>query len=276
MIVLCLISSTFGFEDLSQDMLSVILSYTMDIHSAQTILLVNNLFYFGTRDCLSHCRESVFEMYRTDFIEQLLPLFAQIEESNHDKIDIFQFFCSISTKSIDPALDPLSIFNTFKPKGLKTHPFDQQFEDLIYGLYPFIPCISTREYYYLIHLFILHLLPSTILLVDPLKPFESAILSNKFTFTHYLGYKDVLLPLMKEENLTASALVFNEIDIRGMLLIMGYWFCTIQGRKESKGLFNIFLKNMSCVLLLLKGLLTRKQVEIVDWKLTGFSLFEIV
>ena len=60
----CQISSTFGFEDLSQDMLSVILS-CIDTSSARNILLVSNKVYFGTRDCLSHCHESVFALIET-------------------------------------------------------------------------------------------------------------------------------------------------------------------------------------------------------------------
>jgi hypothetical protein len=48
-------------------------------------------------------------------------------------------------------LDPLNIFNTFDLKEeLKDYLFIHQFSDLIYGLYPFIPCISAREYYYLL------------------------------------------------------------------------------------------------------------------------------
>jgi hypothetical protein len=50
------ISSTFGFEDLSRDVLSVILSY-MDFNSARNMLLVNNMFYFGLRDYLTCCHE---------------------------------------------------------------------------------------------------------------------------------------------------------------------------------------------------------------------------
>ena len=111
------VSSTFGFEDLPQDVISVILSY-MDISSTRTMLPASNVFYFRTRDCLTRYQESVFEMYRTSFIEQLLPLFTQIEELK-DKRAILEILCNISTKSVHHALDPLSIFNTFKSEWLK-------------------------------------------------------------------------------------------------------------------------------------------------------------
>ena len=215
------ISSTFAFEDLSQDVLSVILSYA-DVSSARNMLLVGNSFYFGTRACLTR-HGSVFEIYRTSFIEQLLPLFTEIKELN-DKIDILEILCDIHSNSVHHALDPLSISNTFKPRKLKNSPFVQKFSDLIYGLYPFAPCISTREYYYLLRLFILPLLPSTISLADPLKPFELIILSNKFTFAHFLGYMNILLPLMKEENLMASALGLNENDLRSRFDSFGDWY----------------------------------------------------
>jgi hypothetical protein len=215
------ISSTFGFEGLSQKVLSVILSY-VDIRSARNMLPVSNLFYFGIRDCLTHCHKSVFEMYRTTFIGQLLPLFTQIESFN-DKIDILQILCSIRSNSIDHALDILSIFNTFNPGNLKDTLFVQQFGDLIYGLYLFAPCISTREYYYLLHPFIQHLLPPAISHADPLKPFESSILSNKFSFDHFRGYMNSFLSLMKKKRLTASALGLDETDIRRMPLNFNYW-----------------------------------------------------
>jgi hypothetical protein len=196
------VSSIFGFEDLPQDVFSVILSY-MDISSVRTMLPVSNVFYFKIRDSLTCCHESVFEMYRISFIEQLLPLFTLIK------------LCHISTKSVDHALDPLSIFNTFESEWLKNHPFVQQFKDLIYGLYPLAPCISTREYYYLLHSFILSLLPSTIShTADPLKPFEQTILSNKFTFDHFHGYMNSILPLMEEPNLTGSDLGLAEFSLR--------------------------------------------------------------
>jgi hypothetical protein len=207
------VSSIFGFEDLPQDVFSVILSY-MDISSVRTMLPVSNVFYFKIRDSLTCCHESVFEIYRISFIEQLLPLFTGIEELT-DKLSILIKLCHISTKSVDHALDPLSISNTFQPRWLENHPFVRQFEDLIYGLYPLAPCISTREYYYLLHSFILHLLSSTVShTADPLKPFEQTILSNKFTFDHFHGYMNSILPLMEEPNLTGSDLGLAEFSLR--------------------------------------------------------------
>jgi hypothetical protein len=45
------ISSIFTFENLSQNVLSVIQSYS-NIRSARNMLLISNAFYFGTRGCL--------------------------------------------------------------------------------------------------------------------------------------------------------------------------------------------------------------------------------
>jgi hypothetical protein len=95
------IPSSFGSENLSQDMLSVILSYA-DIRSTRNMLFVSNLFYFETRDCLAHCYESVFGMCRVSFIEQLHPLFTQIKELD-DKLTILRLLCSIHSNSIDHA-----------------------------------------------------------------------------------------------------------------------------------------------------------------------------
>jgi hypothetical protein len=265
-IIAPVIPSSFAFEDLSQDVLSVILSY-VDINSAQNILLVSNVFYFGTRESLTHCHESVFEIYRTSFIEQLLPLFTLVEGLD-DKIDILETLYRIYTKSVDHALDPLSIFNTFKPESHKDHPFVRHFSDLISGLYPFAPCISTREYYYLLRPFLLHLLPSTIShAADPLKPFESVILSSNFSFAHFHGYMNSFLSLMKEANLTASALGLTEIDIRYTLCKFSYWFNIRWIMEKRKRLFDLCLMDMSCVLLLLNPPLTREQVNTVIQKL---------
>jgi hypothetical protein len=172
-------SSTFAFEDLSQDVISIILSY-VNVSSARNMLLASNMFYFKTCDYLTHCHGGVFEMYRMSVIEQLLPLFTQMEWLS-DKLAILQILYSIFTNSVDHALDPLSIFNTFKPEKHKNSPFFRQFEDLIYGLCPFAPCISTREYYYLVRPFILFWIsPAISHAADPLKPFEQTILSNEY------------------------------------------------------------------------------------------------
>jgi len=255
------ISSTFAYEDLPQDVFSIILSYA-DISSARNMLPASNVFYFGTRDCLTCCHKRVFEMYRTSFIEHLLPLFTQIKDLKDKKL-ILQILCEINTKSVDHPLDPLSVFNTIEPERLETHPFVQKFEELIYGLYPFASCISTREYYYLLRLFILPLLPATISDADPLKPFEQTILSNKFSFDHFLGYLDSFLPLMKEVNLTASILEIGESCIHDMLCSLSYWGDMRYTRNKEKRLFNLCLKDMFYVLLLLKDPLTKKQVDTI-------------
>jgi hypothetical protein len=255
------ISSTFDFEGLSRAVLSVILSY-VDINSVQNMLLVSNLFYFGIRDCLTHCHESVFEIYRTSFIGQLLPLFIQVEKLD-DKIDILQILCRIHSNSVDHVLDPLSIANTFNPGWINDTSFSHQFGDLIYGLYPFASCFTTREYYYLLRPFILSLIPPTILLVDPLKPFESAILSNKFSFAHFCGYMNSFLPLMKKADLTASVLGINKINIRDMFCSFSDWNNIKSTMDERMVLFNLCLMDMSCVLLLLKDPLTSKQFNTI-------------
>jgi hypothetical protein len=141
-------------------------------------------------------------------------------------------------------LDPLSIFSTFKPRELSDFSFIQQFSDLVHGLYPFTPCISTREYYYLLQPFLLHLLPSTIFLVDPLKSFESAILSNKFSFNHFLGYMNNMLSLMKKENLTASALELIGYDIRRTHNNFSSWYLIKWENSVRKRLFNLCLKDV--------------------------------
>jgi hypothetical protein len=258
------ISSTFGFESLSQDVLSIILSYVnMDIRSARNMLLVSNAFYFGTRNYLVRSDENVFEAYRTSFIGQLLPLFTRVE-SLQTKGDILSELYNIHSTSIDHALDPLSISNTFDPGRLDDTPFFHQFRDLIYGFYPFAPCISTREYYYLLRPFLLHFLPSVISHAeDPLKPFESAILSNKFSLVHFHEYLDSLLPLMKKANLTASVLGLNENNIRRMLCNFNNWR-GIKWTGDGKTLlFDLCLKEISCVLLLLKDPLTSKQFNTI-------------
>jgi hypothetical protein len=230
------------------------------------MLLVNNLFYFGTRDCLTHCHESVFEIHRNSFIEQLLPLFTQIKELN-DKLFILEIFCHISSSSIHHALDPLSIFNTFMTGDHEDSPFIQQSTDLIYGLYPFIPCIRAREYYYLLRSFILHLLPSIIFQVDSLRPFESSILSNKFSFDHFRGYMNKLLLLMKKENLTVSALGLNETYMHSKVCNFSHWNSIILADDKGIRMFYLFLKNISCVLLFLNDPLTSKQVNIIIQRL---------
>jgi hypothetical protein len=201
-------------------------------------------------------------MYRTTFIEQLFPLFTRIEKLN-DKRSILNVLCEISTNSIHHVLDPLSIFNTFKPGKFKNSPFIQKFGSLIHGLYPFASCITTREYHYLLRPFIQHLIPSTISRADLLNPFELAILSNKFSFGHFLGYMNSFLPLMKKENLTASALGLNEINIRSTLGSLGAWNVISLTSDEMTRLFYLCLKDMCCVLLLLEGSLTREQFNTV-------------
>jgi hypothetical protein len=255
------ISSTFGFENLSQDVLSVILGYA-DINSARNMLLVSNLFYFGARDCLTHCHERVFEIYRTSFIEQLLPLFTQVEKLN-DNLSILQILCRIYTNFADHALNPLNISNTFEPVNLSGTSFVNQFRDLVHGLYPFAPCISTREYYYLLRSFILYLLPSTIFPTDPLKSFELTILSNKFSFDHFLGYMDNLLSLMKKANLTAFTLGLDETSIRYMLSGFTYWYDIRSTKEERTRVFYLCLVDMSYTLSLLKDPLTNEQFDTI-------------
>jgi hypothetical protein len=132
----------------------------------------------------------------------------------------------------------------------------------MYGLYPFAPCISTREYYYLLHPFILHLIPPAIFPVDPLTPFESIILSNKFTFDHFRGYMDNLLFLMKNENLTVSTLGIHRTYVYSMLGHFSSWYNICQIGNENN-LFDLYLVDMSCVLLLLKDPLTKKQFDTI-------------
>jgi hypothetical protein len=256
---------SFGFEDFPQDVISVILSY-MNISSARTMLPASNVFYFKTRGCLTRCHESVFEIFRNSFIEQLLPLFTGIKDLE-DKRLILGILCKISTKSIDHALDPLSIANTFKlEEELINSQFVHQFGDLIYGLYPFAPCISTRECYYLVHSFILHSISPTISHIDPLKPFEQAILSNKFSFAHFLGYMDILLPLMKGKNLTAFALGQDDFSIRYTFSNFNYWGDITLADNETIRLFYLCLKDISCVLTLLNVPLTNKQFDTIVQK----------
>jgi hypothetical protein len=201
-------------------------------------------------------------MHRISFIEQMLPLFTRIEKLS-DKEFILNKLCDIHFNSIDHALDPLSIFNTFKPENFKDSIFIQQFEDLVHGLYPFTPCIGTREHYYLLRPFILHLISPAILSTDPLKPFESTILSNESSFDHFHGYMNILLPLMKKENLTASVLWVNETDIRRTLCHLNYWSIIISAREERTRMFYLCLKDISCVLLLLNVPLTNEQFETI-------------
>jgi hypothetical protein len=134
---------------------------------------------------------------------------------------------------------------------------------LIYGLYPFAPCISTREYYYLLRPFILHLLPPAIFHVDLLRPFELSILSNKFSFDHFLGYMTSLLSLMKKKNLMMPALGLDETYICDTLSSFNYWYDIKEENDEGTRIFYLCLMDMSCVLLLLKDPLTKKQFDTV-------------
>jgi hypothetical protein len=61
-------------------------------------------------------------MYRVSFIGQLFPLFTQVEEIS-GKIIILEILCYISYNTVDHALDPLSIFNHFKPRELSDSSF---------------------------------------------------------------------------------------------------------------------------------------------------------
>jgi hypothetical protein len=101
---------------------------------------------------------------------------------------------------------------------------------------------------------------------DPLKPFEQTILSNEFSFAHFLGYMDSFLPLMKKANLTVSDLRLNETYIHGTLHIFSFWYGIGYTGDERKRLFLLCLKDMSCVLLLLKDPLTSVEFDIVIQK----------
>jgi hypothetical protein len=90
------------------------------------------------------------------------------------------------------------------------------------------------------------LIPKAILPADPLEPFEQTILSNKFSFDHFHGYMNILLPLMKKENLTAFVLDINEADIRRTLSFELLVYHNIGKERKNSYVLSLFKGYILC------------------------------